>query len=114
MVVDAFLFTVVFAYAFLGFAIWYCFDPPDYFRYVLISLYFLALGFELLHVLTGFLFTLSPWRDAQICAIMPLAPFYQLFLLAVRIVATTQELFWRKSFEDNYVPEYVRKATWRW
>ena len=114
MVVDALLFNVVFAYAFLGFAIWYCVDPPDHFGHFLISLYFLALGFEFLHVLTGFFYTLSPSRDAQICAIMPLAPFYQLFLCAVRIVATTRELFWRKSFEDNYVPERVREATWRW
>lgn len=45
---------------------------------------------------------------------LPFVPFYQFLLLAVRLVAKVQELFWRPSFQDNYVPLKVRQATWHW
>ena len=35
-------------------------------------------------------------------------------LLLVRLFATTEELFFRGSYHDNYVPEKVRQATWHW
>jgi hypothetical protein len=32
----------------------------------------------------------------------------------VRLVSNLQELLWRVSYEDNYVPKHVREATWKW
>ena len=59
-------------------------------------------------------YSIAPARDALVCAVVPLVPFYQLVLMAVRVVANTQELLFRSSFDDNYVPKKVREATWRW
>ncbi len=114
MLIDAWLFTVVCSYAFVAYVLWYAIDPPEHFRYFLTSLYLCALVFELFHVIVLFFYSLVPWRDARICIVMPMMPFYQLFMLGIRVVATTQELVWRKSFDDNYVPQRVRQATWRW
>ena len=114
MLIDAWLFTVVCSYALVAYALWYAIDPPEHFGYFLTSLYLCALVFELFHVIVLFFYSLVPWRDARICIVMPLMPFYQLFMLGIRVVATTQELVWRKSFDDDYVPQRVRQATWRW
>ena len=43
-----------------------------------------------------------------------LMPLYQCALMIVRLIATTEEILFRTSFTDNYVPEKVRKATWHW
>jgi len=53
-------------------------------------------------------------RDLLIGTVFALVRLYQLILLAVHLVATTEELFFRKSFHDNFVPAKVRAATWRW
>ena len=53
-------------------------------------------------------------RDAAICIVIPLVPAYQFFRKIARLVSVTEELFFRKSFEDNYVPPRVRAATWHW
>lgn len=81
---------------------------------ILVSLYLCYVAFEIIQVITVFLYSRAPGRDALICVVFFLAPLYQLFLTSVRLVATTQEIFWRKSFQDNFVPARVREATWHW
>ena len=53
-------------------------------------------------------------RDALICLFSPVAPVYYAFLRLARTVALTSELIWRHSYQDNYVPQRVREATWKW
>jgi poly-beta-1,6-N-acetyl-D-glucosamine synthase len=59
-------------------------------------------------------YTNAPAKDLLICLVFFLIPLYQILQLAVRLVATTEEIFWRPSFKDNYVPLKVRQATWHW
>ena len=53
-------------------------------------------------------------RDLAACLVFPLMPLYQVLMMGVRVIANTQELLSRRSFDDNYVPPHVRRATWRW
>lgn len=67
----------------------------------------------LLHLLILYF---SPCKrdDLQAMLWLPLMPFYQLFLRFVTTVAVLEELFWRKSYQDNFVPAKVRTVTWHW
>ena len=53
-------------------------------------------------------------RDAWLCLCFPIMPFYQAVLMVERTWAFLREAFWRASFEDNFVPWHVRRATWKW
>ena len=53
-------------------------------------------------------------RDLKLGLVFPLMPFYYAYQKVVTLIAITEELFLRKSFESNFVPERVRKATWHW
>jgi hypothetical protein len=59
-------------------------------------------------------YSLDRWRDLKYCLVLPLMPFYALFIKAASAVAITEELFTRRSFQDNFVPPHVREATWHW
>lgn len=81
---------------------------------VALTIYICAALFELLQVCTLAYYSDNWARDALICVVWPLMPFYQFLQLAVRLVSNFQELFYRASFRDNYVPQHVREATWKW
>jgi cellulose synthase/poly-beta-1,6-N-acetylglucosamine synthase-like glycosyltransferase len=114
VVLDGWFFSVVCTYVIAAWAVLFCVFPPPDAAQVLLMLFLCYESFEIVHVLTILYYSEDLRHDFWILAIFPFVPFYQLLLLAVRVVATTQELFWRKSFEDNYVPLKVRQATWRW
>src|SRR5262249_33872183 len=81
---------------------------------ILFTLYVGYLALNLIGMLVVLGYSPAPGRDLLTCAVLPLVPFYQLFLRVVRLVAVTQELFWRASFEDDFVPARVRETTWHW
>ena len=56
----------------------------------------------------------NKWRDIKLALVCPLMPFYYAYQKIVTLIAITEELFLRKSFDSNFVPERVRKATWHW
>jgi len=89
------------------------FLPEDWWQ-TLLTLYGCYLVFELVTVFTNLYYTVNFRRDLAISLIFFLVPLYQCVLLLVRLIATTEELFFRTSFADNFVPEKVRKATWWW
>jgi cellulose synthase/poly-beta-1,6-N-acetylglucosamine synthase-like glycosyltransferase len=111
---ESWLFNIICMYGIWAWILWFCITLPDGSAQVLVSLYFCYLGFEVIQILTDQYYTNFPGRDLLVCCVFFLVPFYQLLLLAVRLVATTEEIFFRKSFQDNFVPLRVRKATWRW
>jgi hypothetical protein len=41
-------------------------------------------------------------------------PCYFFYLRFATLVAIVEETLWRRSFDDNFVPERVRRVTWRW
>jgi biofilm PGA synthesis N-glycosyltransferase PgaC len=114
VMLDNWLFNVFYMYSIWAWAIWFCFHLPVEWWHVFITLYFCYLVFEFIQVLANFYYSNAPGRDAIISMVFLLIPIYQLFLLVVRFIATTEELLLRKSYDDNYVPKHVREATWHW
>jgi hypothetical protein len=53
-------------------------------------------------------------RELKIALVAPLMPMYHALLRTVTLWAITEELFLRRSARDNFVPSYVREATWHW
>lgn len=53
-------------------------------------------------------------RDWKIAVIAPLMPLYHGLLRTVTLWAITEEFLSRRSARDNFVPAYVREATWHW
>ena len=56
----------------------------------------------------------SPGRDLLTSVVIPFYPLYQAFLKAADLVALVEEVLFRKSRDDNFVPARVRDATWHW
>lgn len=111
---ETWFFSIMCTYGIWVWAVVFCFRLPENWWQVLVALYLCYIVFELIQVLTNLYFTPSPGRDLLISVVFIFMPFYQVVMLAVRLVATTQELLWRASSDDNYVPRKVREATWRW
>jgi cellulose synthase/poly-beta-1,6-N-acetylglucosamine synthase-like glycosyltransferase len=101
-------------YCFFVYVVWMCLRPVENLGFVMAGLYLLSLKLEFIQVATSAYYSMDLRRDLATCAVFPLMPIYRLMFMGVRLVANTQELFWRKSFEDNYVPRHVREATWHW
>ena len=59
-------------------------------------------------------YSYSPDRDLFIAAVLPFYTADQIFLKAADLAAVTEELLFRKSRDDNFVPLRFRKATWHW
>ncbi len=114
LLLESWVFSVACTAAIFAWAVWFCYRPPADWRNVLTTLYLCYLAFELIQILATAYFSNHPARDLLICTVFFLVPLYQIFLLVVRLVATVEEALWRKSYEDNYVPEKVRRATWHW
>lgn len=111
--VETWFFSVFCTYAILAWVIWFCFFQSSWWQ-VLVTLYLCYLVFEVIQVLATAYYSTNPRRDLLVCAVFPLVPFYQMFQLPIRLLATTEEILFRKSFRDNYVPRKVREATWHW
>jgi cellulose synthase/poly-beta-1,6-N-acetylglucosamine synthase-like glycosyltransferase len=113
-VMESWFFNIFCTYAICAWFVWFFVTWPDDWWKILLVLYLCYLTFEIIQILAGLYYTNAPWRDMMIYAVFFLVPAYQLTLLVVRLVATTEEIFLRKSFQDNYVPQRVRDATWHW
>jgi cellulose synthase/poly-beta-1,6-N-acetylglucosamine synthase-like glycosyltransferase len=111
---DGWFFNVVCTYVIWAWFVLFCISPPPDAAQVLVTLYLCYLAFEVIQVVTILYYTGDVRKHLWVLGVFPFVPLYQVFLLAARLVATTQELFWRSSFNDNYVPLKVRQATWRW
>jgi cellulose synthase/poly-beta-1,6-N-acetylglucosamine synthase-like glycosyltransferase len=114
LLVENWFFSVLCPYGILIWMISFALFPPEDWWQVLVALYLCYLVFEVITVITNLFYSTDFRRDLVICAVFFLVPLYQLALLGVRLFATTEELFFRGSYEDNYVPEKVRRATWHW
>lgn len=112
--IDIFYFNVVCTYGFWIYTIIYLLDPPTAIWPIILTIYLSYVVFGTIPILTVLYYSNDRLRDALICLIVPFVPFYQLFLRLVRTIAVTDELLFRRSYQDNYVPERVRNATWHW
>lgn len=82
--------------------------------FVLLTNYVLYLGTECIQVLVQLYYSPAPRRDAWSIACLPLMPAYYLFLKGASVVALIEELVWRRSYSDDFVPLHVRQKTWHW
>jgi cellulose synthase/poly-beta-1,6-N-acetylglucosamine synthase-like glycosyltransferase len=114
LLLEAWLFNVFCMYGIWVWIFWFCFTLSAGWWQILFTLDLCYLVFEIIQIISVGYFSLARKRDLLICGVFFLVPLYQLLLLVVRLVATTEEIFLRKSFQDNYVPPKVRAATWRW
>jgi biofilm PGA synthesis N-glycosyltransferase PgaC len=111
---ERWFFNIVCLYGLWGYLAWLLWGLPEQAPFVLLSLYLCYVCCEIVGSLSVLYYTQTFWRDAATCLIFPLVPLYQVFLKAASVVAVTEELLFRQSFRDNFVPQHVRDATWHW
>jgi biofilm PGA synthesis N-glycosyltransferase PgaC len=114
VLVESFYFSLFCMYGILAWIVWFICSVPEGAGQILLALYLCYLVFELIQVIVALYYTNHFARDLLICAVFPLVPIYQLTLLAVRLVATTEEIFLRKSYTESFTPDRIRNATWHW
>ncbi len=114
MLMESWFFSIFCVYGIVIWFIGFFLCLPDDWWQILLTLYLCYLVFELIQIATNLYYTTDFRKDLILSLIFFLIPLYQLAMLVVRLIATTEEIFFRTSFADNYVPEKVRKATWHW
>ena len=82
--------------------------------FLVLTTYAIYQSFNLLQVMVLMYYSDRPLRDLMTCCVVPFTPFYRTWLGIARLVSITEETFFRKSFEDDYVPPKVRAATIHW
>ncbi|HYW03002.1 MAG TPA: glycosyltransferase family 2 protein [Gammaproteobacteria bacterium] len=109
---DVVVFQVVFGFTFPVYLVWLFYNYPREFPYFVVgvSLLYVCVNF----VSYGLALALSE-RPREDVKLLPYLPLYGLFsgwyLRTVRILAYLDELFFRSSYREPYVPEYVQKET---
>ncbi len=114
LMLERWFFNVICVYTFWLYGIWVLIVYPSSSIYILMLLYCCGLCVELLQVLALLFYSDRPLHDMKLLLVLPLYPMYQVFMKAVNLFALTQEIFFRESGDDNFVPLKVRTATWRW
>ena len=114
MVLERIVFTILFQFAFWIYAVWLVFHMRQELLFILVLNYLVYLVLEIFQFTAILYYSLDRKRDFRIGWIIPLVPFYYLFLRTATMVAVLEEMFTRRSFRDNFVPPRVRKATWHW
>jgi cellulose synthase/poly-beta-1,6-N-acetylglucosamine synthase-like glycosyltransferase len=111
---ESWYFSLFCMYGILAWVIWFICTRPEDGGWILLAMYLCYVVFEFVQVLVAFYYTRHLARDLLICAVFPFTPIYQLILLLVRLVATTEEIFLRKSYSESFTPDRIRHATWHW
>jgi hypothetical protein len=114
LLIDRWLFSIVLMYTCLIFAPYLAWQRWSELHYIFFTQYVAYLAIETAQACVVLYYSLDRWRDLKYCLVLPLMPFYALFIKAASAVAITEELFTRRSFQDNFVPPHVREATWHW
>jgi poly-beta-1,6-N-acetyl-D-glucosamine synthase len=110
---ERWIFNVVFVYSFwLGGVALILAGASDPF-YLTILLYLSSTLLELIQLLVLLLYSNRIRHDLTLALVIPLYPAYQLFMKTVDVFALTCEILFRESADDNFVPEHVRRATWK-
>ncbi len=114
MMLERWFFNVASVYTFWGYAVWLgCLFAGDVVN-LLLLLYLLQVLLEAVQLLLLLGYSRTPGRDLFIALALPFYPLYQVFLKAADLVAVSEEMFFHKSQDDNFVPVRVREATWHW
>ncbi|MEE2737874.1 MAG: glycosyltransferase [Planctomycetota bacterium] len=111
---DRWFFNVFCVYAFFAYGIWMTITLSNQLDKLFLTCYLFYLSISLMQVFLVLFYSINLRRDLIVCLITPLMPFYHVFLKVISLIAITEELLWRRSFQDNFVPVHVRQKTWRW
>lgn len=111
---ESWTFNLVCMYGIIGWAAWMVVFTPPELPFVLLTLYFAYAFFELIQVLVAMAYAVDPWKAAAVGAVFPIVFIYHTVLLAVRFIATLQEILVRRSYSEPFTPERIRGATWHW
>jgi cellulose synthase/poly-beta-1,6-N-acetylglucosamine synthase-like glycosyltransferase len=114
LLVERWVFSIAMTIGFFAYLIWLAAQDWRLLVYVLLTNYAAYLLMEIVQWLTVLYYSLDRRRDLVLAACAPLMPLYFFFLRFATLVAIIEETFWRRSFDDNFVPERVRRVTWRW
>jgi len=114
LMVERWFFNVVCVYTFWLYGLWMLTVYPGDAWKLLLLLYCCGLCLELLQAMVLMFYSDRFRHDLVLCLVLPLYPFYQIFMKAVNLFALTREILFRESGNDNFVPLKVRRATWRW
>jgi len=120
LLIDSWFFNVIAVFAFWIWCFWLIVTLPHNeslgveLGNTIFLLYVVQLCLEVLQCLSVLFYSENQQRDLLTCAVLPIVPFYRIFLKAARLVALTDELFLRKSYDDTFVPQKVRAVTRRW
>jgi cellulose synthase/poly-beta-1,6-N-acetylglucosamine synthase-like glycosyltransferase len=114
LLLDRWLYGVILMY--LGtFGFFYCMYLYGHRLFYMLAVQYVAyVLLETIQALLVIYYSLDKWRDLKSCIVLPLMPFFALFMRAATFVAVTEEIFTRRSFKDNFVPPHVRRVTWHW
>lgn len=82
--------------------------------YLLILFYLIYAICDVFRCMMLLFYSNNKLSDIKLAIASPLMPFYYAYQKVVTLIAIAEELFLRKSFDSNFVPERVRKATWHW
>ncbi len=105
---DTFFFVAILPVIWLIYMIDIVTTYPGEYGYILIAVIILHLGLNFLRALMGLLITERTIDLSDIGIAIPMYSFYRLILKSVRIIAVTQELLFRSSYNDPFAPEKVR------
>lgn len=114
LMMERWIFNVVCVYTFWLYGLWVLTVYPSNSLYLMMLLYCCGMCIELLQVMGLLFYSDRPKHDLKLALVLPLYPIYQVFMKSVNLFTLTREIFFRESGDDNFVPERVRNATWRW
>jgi hypothetical protein len=114
LLLERWVFSIALTVAFVAYLVWLALQDRELLWYVLLTNYAAYLALEVVQWLVVLFYSLDRRRDLRIALCAPLMPCYFFFLRFATLVAIIEETFWRRSFDDNFVPERVRRVTWRW
>lgn len=114
MLLDRWTFNLVLQMGFWSYIAWLLFHANENTWKLFLLDYWVFLVFEILQLGVVLYYSSHRTRDIRIGLSAPLMPLYHVFLRAVMFVGVLEELFLRRSRRDNFVPEHVQHATWRW
>lgn len=114
MLLDRWTFNLVLQVFFWAYLAWVCWNAHEHTWKQFFLYYLCYVGIEILQVGITLYYSNQRLRDLATGLAVPLMPFYHLLLRAVASVAILEEIFCRRSFQDDFVPLHVREATRHW
>ena len=111
---DVILFQVVFTIMFPCYLVWLYINYPDLFPYLVAGVMLLYLGTLVVSFIVAVAVSERPVEDIKLFPYLPLYAFFiGWYLRFVRLLAYLDEYFFRSSFKEPYVPEWVQQETRR-